>query len=192
MQAMLASDSKDVLTGIVQIDDAYLGGKMTGGKAGRGSENKVPFVIAVSLNENNHPLYIKISPVSGFNRKSIASWAASHLSPSCWVTSDGLACFSGVKDIGCRHRKIVIGTQKPKNFSPFNWLNIILGNLKTSLSGTYHALDFAKYGLRYLATFAYRFNRRFHLDMLPMQLINAAATSIPHPERLTRTVGVYC
>ena len=31
----------------VEIDDAYLGGERSGGKVGRGSENKVPFVAAV-------------------------------------------------------------------------------------------------------------------------------------------------
>jgi hypothetical protein len=39
-----------VLQGKVQVDEAYLGGERVGGKAGRGSENKVPFVAAVSLN----------------------------------------------------------------------------------------------------------------------------------------------
>jgi hypothetical protein len=28
---------------------------------------------------------------------------------------------------------------------PFKWLNVILGNLKTSLTGTYHAFKFRKY-----------------------------------------------
>jgi len=32
------------LSGTVQMDDACLGGERSGGKAGRGSENKVPFV----------------------------------------------------------------------------------------------------------------------------------------------------
>jgi hypothetical protein len=45
-----------------------------------------------------------------------------------------------------------------------------LGNLKTSLGGSYHAFNFAKYGTRYLSAFVYRFNRRFHLDTLPMHL----------------------
>jgi len=34
---------------------------------------------------------------------------------------------------------------------PFKWLNILLGNLKTALSGTHHAFKFAKYADRYLA-----------------------------------------
>ena len=37
--------------GKIQMDDAYLGGELSGGKAGRGSENKIPIVAAVSLNE---------------------------------------------------------------------------------------------------------------------------------------------
>ena len=50
----------------------------------------------------------------------------------------------------------------------------VLGNLKTSLGGAYHAFDFAKYGI-------YRFNRRFHLETLPLRLLVAAATIGPRP-----------
>ena len=47
----------------------------------------------------------------------------------------------------------------------------MLGNLKTSLVGTYHAFNHAKYAARYLAEFAYRFNRRFDLpSMLSMAI----------------------
>ena len=48
MQAMLEREEPRQLSGFVQIDDAYLGGERNGGKPGRGSENKQPFVIAVS------------------------------------------------------------------------------------------------------------------------------------------------
>jgi len=46
--AMAERDGVHRLEGTVQLDDAYLGGERTGGKVGRGSENKVPFVAAVS------------------------------------------------------------------------------------------------------------------------------------------------
>ena len=49
MQAMAERDAQYRLDGQVQVDDAYLGGELAGGKAGCGSENKVPFVAAVSL-----------------------------------------------------------------------------------------------------------------------------------------------
>ena len=38
------------LSGRIEVDDAYLGGELPGGKAGRGSENKVPFIAAVQTN----------------------------------------------------------------------------------------------------------------------------------------------
>ena len=55
MQAMVERDGKYTLCGNVQADDAYLGGELTGGKAGRGSENKVPFVAAISLSAEGRP-----------------------------------------------------------------------------------------------------------------------------------------
>lgn len=51
---------------------------------------------------------------------------------------------------------------------PFKWLNVVLGNLKTALSGTHHAFSFAKYARRYLAEVQYRFNRRSDMaSMVP-------------------------
>jgi len=44
MTAMSERDANYTLSGRIDIDDAYLGGELSGGKAGRGSENKVPFV----------------------------------------------------------------------------------------------------------------------------------------------------
>ena len=51
MCAMAEREDAHQLTNVVQMDDAYLGGELSGGTAGRGSENKVPFVAAVSINE---------------------------------------------------------------------------------------------------------------------------------------------
>jgi len=192
MQAMLERDAHYTLVGEVQVDDAYLGGERTGGKAGRGSENKVPFVAAVSVDADGHPLYAKMSRVPDFTHKALAQWAAGALTPGCRVISDGLACFAGVADAGCEHLPTVVGGRKPKDLPEFLWVNTILGNLKTSLGGAYHAFDFAKYGSRYLAAFAYRFNRRFHLETLPMRLIVAAASIGPRPERWLRWAEVSC
>jgi hypothetical protein len=42
MEVMRLREDSRQLDGRVQIDDAYLGGERSGGKTGRGSENKVP------------------------------------------------------------------------------------------------------------------------------------------------------
>jgi hypothetical protein len=45
------------LCGNVQVDDAYFEEELAGGKAGRGSENKMPFVAVISLIAEARPLY---------------------------------------------------------------------------------------------------------------------------------------
>lgn len=77
------------LSGFVQLDDAYLGGELTGGTSGRGSQNKVPFVIAGSTTEDDKPLLVVASRLSGFTHQAIRDWAAVRLEPGCDVCSDG-------------------------------------------------------------------------------------------------------
>jgi hypothetical protein len=140
---------------------AYLGGELTGGTAGRGSDNKVPFIGAVAVDENGHSLRAKSTQLQGFTRKAIAEWASANLSPASTVISDGLACFRGVTDVGCAHQPIVVGTRKPDELPMFDWVNTVLGNVKTRLSGAYDSFGFSGYAERYLGAIAYRFNRSF-------------------------------
>ena len=192
MQAMADREDRYILEGKVQVDDAYLGGERTGGKVGRGSENKIPFVAAVSLSEAGRPNRVRLTPVAGFTLKAISAWAKGHLAPTSTVFSDGLACFGAVTEAGCSHRPTVMAGRKPKEVPEFRWINTVLGNLKTSLSGCYHAFDFKKYAARYLAAFSYRFNRRFDLRTLHQRLIIAAASTPPHPMRVIRVADVHC
>ena len=54
MQAMDEREYLYRLSGAVQMDDAYLGGERRGSKAERVSKNKVPFVVAVSVDDEGH------------------------------------------------------------------------------------------------------------------------------------------
>ena len=72
-----------VLAGNVQLNDAYLGRERCGGTAGRGYENKLPFVAAVSIGSQGHPLRAKLSPVDSFTSDAIGEWAEASLASSC-------------------------------------------------------------------------------------------------------------
>jgi hypothetical protein len=86
MRSMIEREDTYVLQGREQLDDAYLGGDRSGGKAGRGSENMVPIVSAILLNRAGNPIYSKISAVSGFTSEKHGRWAQSCLGAGC-------ACF---------------------------------------------------------------------------------------------------
>jgi hypothetical protein len=192
MHAMQRRDGRYLLAGMVQIDDAYFGGELSGGKAGRGSENKVPFVAAVEFNEARRPIRMKMSRVSGFTTSAISNWAKKHVAAGSTVITDGLACFAGVTEAGCKHIVKIVGGRKPKDLPLFQWLNTIIGNVKTGLSGAYHAFLFSKYSNRYLAEIAYRFNRRFNLKTLHQRLLMAAVGCPACPERLLRSAEASC
>jgi len=180
------SYAQHLLSGTVQVDDAYLGGERAGGKPGRGSENKVPFVAAVSLNDAGNPLYVKVTPVPGFTSDAISKWARANLAPGANVLSDGLACFAAVTEAGCTHRVEVVGLRKPRDLLQFRWVNTVLGNLKTMVSGAYKALRYRKYGDRYLGAFAYRFNRRLDLANLVVRLVEDVSRGMATSERVIR------
>jgi len=191
LKAMSDRDDAYALRGKIQMDDASLGGERPGGKAGRGSENKIPIIAAISLNESGHPIHAKITPVIGFSSEAVGSWAMAHLDPDCAVLTDGLACFRSVITAGCSHEAVVTGGKHPNDLPQFRWVNTLLGNLKTSLSGTFHAFNFDKYAKRYLGGYCFRFNRRFSLPAMTQRIANAVCCCIPCTERDLRVAESY-
>ena len=189
MQAMLERDHSYCLEGTVQVDDAYLGGELPGGKRGRGSENKTPLLAAVQVSAAGQPVFMKLSVLEGFRKAEVERWARQHLSPGCTVQSDGLACFEAVTAAGCQHQPSVTGGGKAACETPeLRWVNTLLGNVKRALDGTYHAFR-PKYAARYLAEFQYRFNRRYALAQLPQRLLQAAALAQPLPRPLAQSAA---
>jgi ribosomal protein L37AE/L43A len=186
MEVMRVREDSRQLDGRVEIDDAYLGGERSGGKIGRGSENKVPFIAAVQTSADGQPEFACFAQ-QRFTLEEVALFAAKSLAPSATVVSDGLWCFQGVAIVGAEHQRIVTGGGRACVELPqFKAINTLLSNLKTALSGTYHAFDFAKYAHRYLAEVQYRFNRRFDLASILARLLRAASVTSPRPAAFIR------
>ena len=192
MQAMMEREEPRKLEGFVQIDDAYLGGEKTGGKPGRGSENKQPFVIAVATDKDlEHPTYAVIEPLRSFDNQAITDWAQRRLAQSAEVYSDGLGCFRRLAGLGHAHTVLeTSGRRAATQAQGARWVNVLLGNLKRAISGSYHAIRQSKYARRYLAEAAYRFNRRFQLAQMLPRLLRAMALCAPWPaSRLRATTN---
>ncbi len=189
MSAMADRERSRRLDGEVQIDDAYLGGERAGGPGQPQWRNKVPFIAAVSLHQGR-PRYLRLDVVSSFRRSVVHTWAQQALAPGTHVVSDGLTAFTGVGWAGLTHDAIVTGSGRKGAQQPrLRWVNTILGNLKTALSGTHHAVDFPKYGARYLHAHAYRFNRRFNLAAMVPRLASALAGAGRLTEQQLRTTA---
>lgn len=185
LQVMAEREDSRVLEGRVEVDDAYLGGERPG-KRGRGSENKVPFVVAVQTTDDGQPVVARLNRIE-FTKEAIETWAAKALAASAQVVSDGLHAFRAIAGQVAEHTAIVVGSGRQSvTRVEFRRVNTLISNLKTAISGTYHAFNFSKYAHRYLAEVQYRFNRRFDLKAILVRLLRAAVITKPRPEPLIR------
>jgi hypothetical protein len=189
MQVMMERSEKRKLCGLIELDDAYLGGERRGGKRGRGSENKQPFLAAVQTNRQNHPLRIRLSAIESFTKKEIKAWVEKNVHKKAYVFTDGLHCFRALPEEGYQHIREVVEPGKKSIDNPcFNWVNTVLGNLKNSIRGTYHSSRNG-YAKRYLAEFQYRFNRRIDLKNIFIRFVYAALQTPALPKSLFKVAA---
>lgn len=178
-EVMRIANDAEPLEGRVEMDDAYLGGKRSGGKTGRGSPGKRPIVVAVQSSDGKKPARLKVRRIARFKRKRVKALAKRIIAPGAFVVTDGLACLRGVADAGCEHHPIVTSTSRHGAGHPsFHWLNTILANIKTAIVATYKAVR-KKHLVRTLAEFEWRFNNRENLAAMIPRLACAAARSRP-------------
>jgi transposase-like protein len=189
-QVMLERDAERQLMGRVELDDAYLGGERSGGKRGRGSPGKTPFLAAVETTPEGKPVRLKLCRVPSFCSRAVEIFAKRGLDRTCEVVSDGLGCFVAVTKVGCRHTVIKTGSGARAARTPaFKWVNTALGNIKAAITGTYRSIA-PKHVPRYLAEFGYRFNRRYDLAAMLPRLATAALQAPPMPYRLLKLAEV--
>ena len=180
-QVMLERDAERLLAGRVELDDAYLGGERSGGKRGRGSPGKTPFLAAVETTPEGKPVQLKLRRVTSFCSRAVEGFAKRGLDRTCEVVSDGLGCFAAVTKAGSGARAA--------HTPAFKWVNTALGNIKAAITGTYRSIA-PKHVPRYLAEFEYRFNRRYDLAGMLPRLATAALQTPPMPYRLLKLAEV--
>lgn len=185
MQVMLEREVGRVLSGRVEVDDAYIGGERHDGTRGRGTSGKTPFLASVQTTPDGEPgrrvLYVKLTKVRNFKGRTVKRWAKRSLASTSHVLTDGMTGFHGLGSVVAKHdRKVMPGGWHSAKHPAFKWVNTILGNLKGSLLGVCRWVS-AKHLPRYLAEFAWRFNRRFDLASILLRLLRAATLTPPMP-----------
>ncbi len=142
---------------------------------GRKAAHKSAFVAAVQTSEDGHPLYMRLTPVADFTNAEMAQWAKHCLAPTSHVVSDGTRAFAQVLQAGATHERYVTGGGRQGARTPqLRWVNTMLGNLKTSLAGTLHSFEHARYGARYLVGPA-----KFTQPPRPSDLRQSSSPSVP-------------
>ncbi|MCP4352939.1 MAG: IS1595 family transposase, partial [Desulfobacterales bacterium] len=149
------------------------------GRRGRGSENRQPFIVAVATNKEKHPIMIKLDPVNSFTKNEILKWTKMHITSGSHIVTDALNCFKGVEDT-CSHEVHVSNVMSEKEKEDhFKWINTIISNVKTLISGTFHSIECHRYAFRYFGAITYRFNRRWDLKKIFYDLCETVISTSP-------------
>ena len=153
--AMGARENIYNLGGSIEMDEAFFGGK-TEGKRGRGSENKTQVAVALQLDGNGHPQYLKMKVIPNAKGETLLSFAEGCISLGSIIHSDAFRSYSALSE---KYRTDMQKYDTKSNSQHLKWLHVMISNIKANIEGAYHGLD-GTYLQRYLDEFCYRFNRR--------------------------------
>jgi transposase-like protein len=167
--AMGQREGQYLLSGTIELDEAFVGGKTTGGKRGRGSENKTAILVACEQ-KSQRAGYLKMQVVNHVNEAETKAFCQQAIEPAQHLKTDGSPT---LKTLSSEHTVSSQVTPPKETAKWLPWVHIAIANLKRFLLGTYHGVSGEKLQ-RYLNEFCYRFNRRFWLLQIPDRLLATA------------------
>jgi len=150
----LMKSSKDMLSGTVEIDDSYIGGKYKG-KRGRGSENKIPVIGMVERKGK-----VRAETVNDLKKKTVSPIINKNIEKQSIVYTDEFLSYANISKYGFNHDVIKHRIkQYVRGKVHTNTIEDFWSQLKRSLHGTYHSVSPQHLQL-YVDEFAYRYNHR--------------------------------
>lgn len=177
--AMIEREELYTLTGTVQTDEIFIGGKQSREDKKKLGTNKTPFLMMVSESvDGKRPRFLKIEELEDITREYVIPAIQLGVEPGSLIKTDGAPIFIGAKKRGYGLSQSSYNQFPAETTEHLKWLNTLTSNLKRFLISTYHGV-FPKYRRAYLAEFAYRFNRRYWPEQAFDRLLYAALHAEP-------------
>jgi len=154
-KAMADRDTQYILSGLVEIDDFYIGSPTENGKRGRGTD-KNQVLVALSKNKKGHPLFVKMEVIEDMKKQTVETFVTKCIAAKSILIADGHRTFPTLEDNYLIEAKKFNAKEDPEHLK---WIHTIISNLKSFVLGTFHGLD-SRHLQSYLNEFCYRFNRR--------------------------------
>ncbi|CAM4405976.1 IS1595 family transposase [Paenibacillus alkaliterrae] len=136
-KAMADRDEGYVLSGLVEIDDFYIGAPTENGKRGRGTD-KNQVLVALSKNEKGHPLYVKMEVIVDMKRETVETFVKENIETNSTLIADGHRTIPTLKDNYTIEAKKYNAKEDPEHLK---WVHTLISNLKSFVLGTFHGLD---------------------------------------------------
>ena len=163
------------LSGIVEIDDTYVGGrkKNSPGHSGRGSEGKT--IIFGTVERKGR---IKLEVVPNLQKKTVAPILQNNVEPGTKIMTDEFAAYKRFGSLGYSQESVTHKTgEYVRGEVHTNSIEGFWSQLKRSITGTYHSVSRQHLGA-YADVFAFRYSHRADLTPLPVTLFSSVARQV--------------
>ena len=152
LRRAMVRPGRDRLSGFVQVDETYIGGRKRGGKRGRGAEGKALVVIGVEDKAPKGIGRIRLQHVADASAKSLGGFVQAMIEPGSTVRTDGWSGYDRLPTLGYKWEALPSMKLKLPH--------LVASLLKRWLLGTYQGAVRPTHLAYYLDEFTFRFNRR--------------------------------
>jgi transposase-like protein len=190
MRRAMIRPGRDNLSGLVEIDETYMGGERSG-KRGRGAGNKT--LVAVAVDDKSETSVtgkgigrIRLQLIPDASAESLTAFVRNHVNVGSRIRTDGWSGYHSVSAIGYKH--IVADSMDLKI------AHLTISLLKRWLLGTYQGAVRPAHLGYYLDEFTFRFNRRTSgsRGKLFYRLVQQALLSDPVPyQKIVGGVAIH-
>jgi len=170
-RAMVRPD-RDRLTGVIEIDETYVGGEKPG-KRGRGALGKALVAVAVEDKGNDGIGRIRLTVIQNASQESLTAFTKGTVEPGCSIRTDDWSGYGALPKEGYLH------TVVPSH--DLKIAHLVISLMKRWLAGTLQGAVSHQHLEYYLDEFTFRFNRRRakHRGLLFFRLLQNAMVIEP-------------
>jgi len=176
---------RERLHGLVEVDETYVGGKDSGRKRGRGTENKEIVVIAVEVFHPKGFGRIRMRRVPDVSGDSLVPFICDVVEPGSEILTDGWSGYNSLRENSYTHSRTVLSESGDPAHVAMPGVHRIAALLKRWLLGIHQGAVRGKHLEYYLDEYTFRFNRRTSgsRGMLFYRLMQQAVATASVPYR---------
>jgi transposase-like protein len=149
--------NREKLSGKIEADEFYIGGKGTG-KRGRGAQRKCVVAVAVERKEKKLGR-LRLQVIEDCSGKELANFIQSNVETGSQISTDGWKAYNAIQGLGYDHKQ-VLQTKTADKESVLPGVHLIASLIKRLILGTFQGRVEEKYLQRYMDEYVFRFNRR--------------------------------
>ena len=175
---------RDRLSGRVEVDETYVGGKEEG-VSGRHTEKKAIVVVAIEVHEPMGFGRVRLRQIPDVSSSSLLAFLRDVVVPGTAILTDGWQGYASVSRHGYVHEKTILSTSGDPAHVAMPGVHRIASLLKRWILGTHQGSVSNKHLDYYLDEYTFRFNRRTSnvRGLLFYRLLQQAVQTSPTPYR---------